>query len=244
MKTKKYTTSKIVGIGLLLVGLFSWTVAVFSSPSGFKIDSVVLILVAILAYGFFDLLWGTYVTLDEKVLSRVDNFIFRKNILISNVEAIRYQPTYGVVKEASSLYVFEKGHGTATFTMTSLWFTEKALRDFLQNLKKLNPAVILDDEAQKLMGRDNTYFEAQKIQPLPFAVGVVGVIVGILLFIKFQPLNSVEFNLTNHGLISLSAGLIAGFGIYTLTRRSLGSLFVGTLASGAILALYWFIAGV
>ena len=238
MKTK-YTTSKTVGLFFLLIGIFGWSIALWNSPSGFQIDSVVLILTAITIFGFFDLLWGISVSLSEEKLSRVDSFVFRKEIPLNDIQIIRYQPTYGIGKEASSLYIFRKEHAVASITMTSVWFTERVLRDFLRDIKKLNPAISLDEEARALMERNNDYFDAQKIQAVPFLLGIVGVVGGILLFIKAQSSITEEFNIINHGLASISMGLIAGFGIFTLLRRTGISLLIGTLASFALLGIYW-----
>lgn len=237
MKTK-YTTSKTVGLFLLLIGVFGLTIAVWDSPSGFQIDSIVLILIAVGIFGFFDLLWGINVSLTEETLSRVDNFVFQKNIPLNDIEIIRYQPTYGVGKEVSSLYIFRKEHKVASITMTSLWFTERVLRDFLRNIKKLNPTITLDEEARELMERTDDYFDAQKIQTVPFLLGIAGVIGGILLFIKAQSLITEDFNLVNNGFASLSAGLIAGFGTYTLLRRVGMGLLVGVVTSAILLGIY------
>jgi hypothetical protein len=234
-----YTTSKAVAGFLLLIAVSGWTIALWDSPFGFQINSITLILSAIIIFLFFDLLWGIKVTLDDKVLSRIDNFVFRKNILLNDIEIIRYQPTYGVGKEVSSLYVFRKEQNLAAITMTSIWFTEKVLRDFLLNIKKLNPSISLDEEARELMERTDDYFDAQKIQLVPLVFGIFGIIAGVLLFIKAQSLISTEFNITTHGLAAASAGLIAGFGTYTLLRRRSLGLFIGVLASIVLLGIYW-----
>lgn len=238
MKTK-YTTSKTVGAFFLVVGISGLLIAVWDSPSGFRVDSIVLILIAVAVFIFFDLLWGISVSLSESTLSRVDSFIFRKEIPLNEIEVIRYQPTYGIGKEVSSLYVFRRDQNTAVITMTSVWFTERALRDFLRDIKKLNPAINLDEEAQALMQKTDDYFDAQKIRIVPFAIGAIGVIAGIILFVKAQSSIATEFSILNNGLASISAGMIAGFGTYTLLRRVSMSLIVGILAAVLLLGIYW-----
>lgn len=237
MKTT-YTTSKPVGLSFLLIGIFSLLIAVWDSPSGFQVDAILLTLIAVTVFGFFDLLWGINVSLSEKTVSRVDNFVFRKEVPLDDIEIIRYQPTYGIGKEVSSLYILRKGHDVACITMTSLWFTERLLREFLRDIKKRNPAIVLDEEARELMDRPDGYFDAQKIQLIPFLVGVVGVLVGIFLFVTSQSTLTEEFSLTNHGVTSLSMGLVAGFGTFTLLRRKSLALVVGILAAFVLLMIY------
>ena len=238
MKTK-YTTSNTVGLFFLLIGTFGWVISVWNSPSGFQIDSVVLILIASTIFIFFDLLWGINVSLSKEKLSRIDSFVFRKEIPLDDIQIIRYQPTYGIGKEASSLYIFRKEHTVASITMTSLWFTERVLRDFLRDIKKLNPAISLDEEARQLMEKTDDYFDTQKIQVVPFLLGIVGVVGGILLFIKAQSTITEEFNLVSHGMASVSAGLIAGFGTYTLLRRSWIGFLIGFASALLLLGVYW-----
>jgi len=146
-----YKTSKTIGLGFLFIGAIGWGLAIYSSPVGFKTDTVVLILAAILIYIFFDLMWGTHVDIQNNVVTRTDNFIMKKRIAISNIDFIRYQPTYGVGKEARSLYLFSRNQESAVFTMTSLWFGEKNLGRFVNELVKINPQISFDSEAQALI---------------------------------------------------------------------------------------------
>jgi hypothetical protein len=150
----KYTTSKNIGLIVFLIGAIGLGIAIFSSPQGFQIDTVVIIITAILAYGFFDLIWGTFVSIENNYVVRTDNFFMKKKIAISEIDTVRYQPTYGVGKEASSLYVFRKNKDSAVFTMTNLWFGEKKLSHFVKELRKLNPSIRFDDEALALMKKN------------------------------------------------------------------------------------------
>jgi hypothetical protein len=149
----KYTISKTIGLIILFVGAVGWGIAIYSSPTGFQIDTVVIILTAILVYMFFDIMFGTYVSIEDNEVIRTDNFIMKKKISILDIDTVRYQPTYGVGKEASSLYVFRKNQDTAVFTMTNLWFGEKKLGQFAKNLKKVNPGIKFDNEAEVLIGK-------------------------------------------------------------------------------------------
>lgn len=237
---KKYTTYKAPAIVLTLFAAFGWGLQVFSSPSGFKLDSFVIILIGLLIFILLDLLYGSYVFFKDGLVTHVESFLFKKAIPVDEIESIRYQPTYGIAKEVSSLYVFKKGQNTAAFTMTSIWYGEKTLSIFARDLKLANPRIEFDDEAKVLLERNQSYFDAQKIQAVPFLLGIVGVVGGILLFIKAQSSITEEFNLINHGLASISTGLIAGFGTYTLLRRSNLSLLVGILVSCVFLGIYWF----
>jgi|SRR3989344_70225 len=236
---KKYSTSKIVALVLTAVGAFGWGIAIFASPSGFKFDSFTLFLGGLLVLILIDFLYGSYVTIKDGVVTHVESFLFKKTIPIQDIGAVRYQPTYGMGKEVSSLYIFKDSQNSAVFTMTSIWYGEKVLKDFVNDLRHANPRINFDDEAQALIQRTEDYFDSQKIQVIPFSVGVIGVIVGILLFIKAQSSISVEFSLTSNGLASVSAGMIAGFGTYTLLRRIGLSLIVGVSASVLLLGIYW-----
>lgn len=148
---KKYTTSKTIGLVVLLIGAVGFEISIFASPQGFQIDKVVIILMAILAYGFFDVLWGTYVSIENDYAVCTDNFLMKKKIAILDIDIIRYQPTYGTGKEASSLYVFKKNNDRAVFTMTNLWFGEKKLSQFAKDLRRVNGVIRFDDEAEVLM---------------------------------------------------------------------------------------------
>lgn len=236
---KKYTTYKAPAIVLTLFAAFGWGLQVFSGPSGFKLDSFVIILIGLLIFILLDLLYGSYVFFKDGFVTHVESFLFKKVIPVDEIESIRYQPTYGIAKEVSSLYVFKKGQNTAVFTMTSIWYGEKTLSIFARDLKLANPRIEFDDEAKILLERNQGYFDSQKIQPIPFFIGVVGVIGGILMFIKAQSSITEEFNLVNNGLASVSAGLIAGFGTYTLLRRPGMSLLIAAVASIILFGLYW-----
>jgi hypothetical protein len=146
-----YTTSKTIGFILLLIGAVGLGISLYSSPSCFQIDTVVLIIAAVLSYMFFDVMWGTCVSIEDKFVIRTDNFFMKKRIAISDIDTVRYQPTYGVGKEASSVYIFRKDEDTAVFTMTNLWFGEKKLSQFARELRKMNPSITFDDEAQALV---------------------------------------------------------------------------------------------
>ena len=235
---RKYSTSKIVALALTAVGGFGWSIAIFDSPSGFKFDSFTLFLGGLLVLILVDFLFGSYVVIKNGVVTHIESFLFKKTIPIQEVLAVRYQPTYGIGKEVSSLYVFNN-QNSAAFTMTSIWYGEKVLRDFANDLRQANPRINFDDEAQVLMQRTEDYFDAQKIQVIPFSAGVTGVIAGILLFIKSQSSISVEFSLLSNGVASISIGMIAGFGTYTLLRRLDLSLIVGVSASLLSLGVYW-----
>lgn len=153
MKTT-YTTSKALGLVVLFIGAIGWGIAVYSSPAGFQIDAVVLTLAAILIYIFLDVMWGTSVSVEDTFVIRTDNFFMKKRLAITDIDQVRYQPTYGVGQEASSLYIFKKGHGGAVFTMTNLWFGEKQLGQFARDLRASNPQIQFDDEARALMLRE------------------------------------------------------------------------------------------
>jgi|SRR6516225_3051123 hypothetical protein len=149
----KYTTSKLIGLVVLLIGAVGWGIATYSSPAGFQMDTVVVILAAILVYGFVDVMWGTYVSIEETYVIRTDNFFMKKRVAIADIDTVRYQPTYGAGKEASSLYVFKKNQESAVFTMTNMWFGEKKLIGFLKELRRINPRIRFDDEAQVLINK-------------------------------------------------------------------------------------------
>jgi hypothetical protein len=146
-----YTTSKAIALSIVLIGAVGWTIAIYSSPSGFQIDSTVIILAVILLYMVFDLMWGTYVSINDNIVIRTDNFFMKNKVLIQDIDIVRYQPTYGVGKEASSLYIFKKNQSTAVFTMTNLWFGEKRLSQFAKDLRRTNSGIKFDDETQALM---------------------------------------------------------------------------------------------
>lgn len=153
MIEKKYTTNKWVAIVVVIVGAFGYGIAIFGNPNGFQINFITIFLIGILMYMLFDSLYGTYVTLSNGTLSRIDNFFMKKRILIRDIHHVRYQPTYGVGKEISSLYVFSKGRETPTITMTSIWFTEAVLKQILHDPKTENPAIRFDEEAQSLLAK-------------------------------------------------------------------------------------------
>lgn len=146
-----YTTSKTTGLIVLLIGTVGWGIAIYSSSSGFQIDTVVVILAAILIYIFVDLMWGTYMTIEDNIVIRTDNFVLKKKVPISDIDSVKYQPTYGVGKEASSLYIFKANESAATFTMTNLWYGEEKVGHFAKELQKINSAIKFDDETQALI---------------------------------------------------------------------------------------------
>src|SRR5262245_6161598 len=108
MAPKKYKTSKLPGALVLSLLAIAFGVAIFGNPRGFALNGVTVFLVLILVYGFFDLLFGTYVLLDEKNLVRIDNFLVKKSIPIADIDVIRYQPTYLTGRELSSIYIFRR----------------------------------------------------------------------------------------------------------------------------------------
>lgn len=240
-----YTFNKIPIFAFTAISIFAFLLVATSQPFEYKPDVIFFFgfFIFLILFGFFDFMYGTYVTLEDNSLSRTDYFFLKKRISLGDVVTIRYQPTYGIGKEASSLYIFRKEHAVASITMTSLWFTERVLRDFLRDIKKQHPAISLDEEARELMERTDGYFDSQKIQAVPFSLGILGVIGGILLFIKVQSSTTEEFNLINHGLASMSAGLIAGFGTYTLLRRHGISILVGCVSFLVLFGVYWIAAG-
>src|ERR1700730_868599 len=146
-----YTTSKVTGLVVFLIGAAGWAIAVFSSPSGLQIDSVVIILGVALLYIFLELMWGTHVSVDDHFVVRTDNFFIKNKIAISDIDSVRYQASYGVGKEASSLYIFKKNQNSAVFTMTNLWFSETTLALFANHPRKKNPGINFDEEAKNLM---------------------------------------------------------------------------------------------
>lgn len=151
MDTKKYSTSKRVAIFYTALAAIGFGIAIFSGQQGFQFDSLFIFAILFLPFMFFNMVYGVYVTLSDNIVVRTDNFLFKTKLPVTDIEMIRYQPTYGVGKEASSLYIFRKNQNTAVLTMTNLWFTEKTLNEVLYDIKKLNPSIIFDSEAEALV---------------------------------------------------------------------------------------------
>src|SRR5262245_30821007 len=147
MATRKYKTSTLPGMLAMSLLALAFGIAIFGSPRGFAVDGVTVLLALILIYGLFDVLFGTYVILDDNGIVRVDNFVMKHGVAVADIDVIRYQPTYLVGKELSSIYIFKRNQDVAALTLTSLWFTESVLREIVERLRRANPEIHLDDEA-------------------------------------------------------------------------------------------------
>lgn len=149
MKARKYSTSRVTGVFFTILAVLQLSIVIFSRPL-VDMNPIIVMASASILFVCLSMIFGTYVALGTNALTRVDTFFLKQRLLFGEIDSVRYQPTYGVGKEASSLYIFRKNQDTAVITMTGLWFGEKILSQVVQDLKKANPTIILDQEAQEL----------------------------------------------------------------------------------------------
>jgi hypothetical protein len=150
MNKKRYKTNKL--ISLVFIILTGGTLGMFFlNSTDFKIDLVMVGAFIFITFLFVDLMYGTYLSLENNTFSRTDYFLIKKKLKLNEIEIIRYQPTYGSGREFSSLYIFEKSRSKAAFIMTNIWFKEEILSGLVKDLKQINPNIRLDDETKSLI---------------------------------------------------------------------------------------------
>ena len=111
---KKFSTSTWTTCFVFLMMAIGDAIAIFGNPHGFQLNSITIFLTGITVFGFIDMKFGTFVTLDQEAVTKTQTFFFRRRALIRDIDVIRYQPSYGIGKEVSSLFIFTKRENNAS----------------------------------------------------------------------------------------------------------------------------------
>lgn len=97
--------------------------------------------------------WGSYGVYAEKTVTSVQFFVFQKRISAREITWIAYRPTWKFQEWARSVYIVKEINGTQVTTLEfkNSIFSEETLAKLIRDLKKDNPAIILDEHAQELI---------------------------------------------------------------------------------------------
>ena len=148
---KTYRMNRVVVFVVAGIYMLTWVVAFASGPKAFTIDSIFVLAGAIGILLFFDLAYGTRLTLEDGVLSRTDYFFAKKSIAVEKISSINYQPTFILGKTNRSLYFFQEDRERPRIEMSNTWFTKDTLKQIVRDLRAENPAIRLDQETEELV---------------------------------------------------------------------------------------------
>lgn len=129
-----------------------WIFLAATSPSPLKATTYSAGLFLLL---FLTLSRGYYLTLDDKILTNIKGLL-RKKINVDTITDISMQGAYKVLRGSiKSLYVFyQDDKGNTKYTEIRVGtYKPSTLKLLIDDLKRLNPKIKLDSEAQKLRGQ-------------------------------------------------------------------------------------------
>jgi hypothetical protein len=151
--TKIYTVNRREASFFLAILALAWGYAIWAHPGPLDIFPVVFlsVLFVAIAVGF---LWGTYARNDLKkgIFTRVDYFLFRKQLNYDEIKELRYNPTWKAGSVNRSLYIIgtQDGH-QKTINFPNLGFSPKTIAAIAHDLKKAIPVLKTDDYTEALI---------------------------------------------------------------------------------------------
>jgi glucan phosphoethanolaminetransferase (alkaline phosphatase superfamily) len=159
-RSKKYRPSKrwylpiSMGLGFMLLVLIY---SIFKYPSMnsslWNISIDIFLAVTFLFYMLFPV-FGMFVTLENKRLSRTDYFFLRKSLSVDGIKDIEYKPTFIAGKINRTLTITANHDNTSKqITMSYPTFTEDTLANIITDLKNINASIRISEEARALLER-------------------------------------------------------------------------------------------
>jgi len=140
---------------VLLLGaggfVIAFTIAIISNPSHPQIREFITIFAIFLLFVITNFTFGTYGLLDKKAktITRTDYLFYTKRIKIADIKFINYRPTWIMGGLARSLYIIDDKENVIEFPNVG-WY-EPILANIVNDLKKLNPRIELDESAEELV---------------------------------------------------------------------------------------------
>lgn len=95
--------------------------------------------------------FGIYAGTKNGDFFETKHFIYRRQIKVSDIDRILYQPTWAFGQKMRSLYFIDRTNGKAKFKLTNGAYSFKTLATIIDDLRKENRSIGLDDPAQDLV---------------------------------------------------------------------------------------------
>jgi hypothetical protein len=120
-----------------------------SSPSDIFTNALIaLSWVFLIAYPTF----GMFLTLVDGELCRIDFFFIKKHFPVSHIVQITYPPTFIAGRNSRTLTIIADVNGeTKQTSMSYPAFTEQTLAKAINDLRRLNPGIRLNEDAEALL---------------------------------------------------------------------------------------------
>lgn len=108
---------------------------------------------AFLILAILDVLFGTYLTLNEREFFRTDYFFRKRKIGVADITGMRYAPTWKLGQQnLRSLVIDGTENGLPKFIdLPNNGFAEKNLAKIAAELKRRNPSIRVDEHVEKLI---------------------------------------------------------------------------------------------
>lgn len=151
MKVTRYSLNKwmiAIAIGFLGSG---WGLALLTAPISRHTAPFALLAFGFLVLAYVDLRHGIYCELnaDAGVFCRVNHFVIRKCLDVSEIAEIRYSPTWIVGGRNRSLFILDRKNGQ--IEMSNSGFRERDLAEIASKLRMANPRIEFDQDANELV---------------------------------------------------------------------------------------------
>jgi hypothetical protein len=98
-------------------------------------------------------LFGLYVRVTDDEVCRTDYFVWKKCLRISDIDAILYRPTWGVGQTARRLQIINSKGFYQELQLTNTAFRQSDIAALVSLLRKNNPSIQLDEDAEALVKR-------------------------------------------------------------------------------------------
>jgi len=103
---------------------------------------------------FLSSAFDTYGTLDQKkkIISRTNYFFFTKRLKLEDIKTINYRSTWIMGGIANSVYIIGTFEGKEiVIEFPNVGWRENTLGKMVNDMRKLNPSIPLDDSAKELL---------------------------------------------------------------------------------------------
>jgi hypothetical protein len=149
---RKFRTNLKVVFGLSLWFLIM-LISALSSPNVKIIDPVFLVVAFVLVLIIITITFGNYVTIFNNHLSTVDGFLFKQSVDINDILHVSYGPQLVGGMGAKMLTVYRKKNNQikALNVGSNHFFSQQTLVNIIVELKKTNPSIRLDENAEDLL---------------------------------------------------------------------------------------------
>ena len=146
---KKYKTSSGGAVVAIAVAALMFLITMLNSQqlNGWIPWTYILLLLT----GAVDAKYGIYAKFDGTTFCETKHFFYRKCIKTTDIDRIRYQPTWIFGNKMRSIYILDKESGTIKIRMANAAYQRATLAQIVNDLKQANCNMRLDKDTQQLL---------------------------------------------------------------------------------------------